>query len=145
MMTTSNVRIICPGRFLSCLRTLAVYHLHDDGTQCADCLTRESSQFLFEKLSDEEFDQVADMFYCPDATFVPSFSDSFFLPQEAISGVLEGAYTGIQLAAPGKKFILKSVAAQVKNDEMIEEVGAALVEGIPGASGTSPWRLRMTY
>ena len=141
MRTMTTVSALLMMLVMSCV-CVNVYAFTDDE---ALALLNEKYVEFARLFNDEEFDQVADMFYCPDATFVPSFSDSFFLPQEAISGVLEGAYTGIQLAAPGKKFILKSVAAQVKNDEMIEEVGAALVEGIPGASGTSPWRLRMTY
>ena len=100
-------------------------------------MVREKYEEFGMLFNDEQFDQVADKFYCPDATFVPSFSESYFLPQEAISSVLQGAYMGIQAAAPGKKFMLKPVSVQVKNDEMIEEIGAALVEDIPGASGTS--------
>ena len=84
----------------------------------------------------QDFAGVAAEYYCADATFVPPFGPAFFAPNAAIPDILAPLYDVIQDVAPGAAFVLRPVETRVKADgETFEEIGAALIEGVPGEQG----------
>ena len=81
----------------------------------------------------QDFAEIASEYYCRDVTFMAPFGPAFFEPNAAIPGILAILYDVVQTTAPGASFLLQPVETHVKADgETFEEIGAALIEGVPG-------------